>query len=276
MVRWQPPGEQVVEVRKPPRWPMVLLLLALIGVAGAGLWIIRLRMQPKRLADLSTAVGVRSEIRAAGDSLDVVVFWRLTEPQSAAPADSVRIEVGLGSSAEPRVLLTPNTHNSDTLRIPAPKGGETASGYSCVAAVHGPRLSRETCTPWQYVRPTAQAPSAPVVVDTAPHAPARKQAGAAAPVSVARIVIQPSGQQVDPDLGGRCAVWQQRNPNRTVWIEVNQEAVPECMGPNGRPTVAQFCAFALLTDGRRVKTASSTNNAYCDRLYQEWIRERTT
>ena len=31
-----------------------------------------------------------------------------------------------------------------------------------------------------------------------------------------------------------------------------------------------------LTDGRRVKTASSTNNAYCDRLYQEWIRERTT
>jgi hypothetical protein len=276
MVRWQPPGEQVVEVRKPPRWPMVLLLLALIGVAGAGLWIIRLRMQPKRLADLSTAVGVRSEIRAAGDSLDVVVFWRLTEPQSAAPADSVRIEVGLGSSAEPRVLLTPNTHNSDTLRIPAPKGGETASGYSCVAAVHGPRLSRETCTPWQYVRPTAQAPSAPVVVDTAPHAPARKQAGAAAPVSVARIVIQPSGQQVDPDLGGRCAVWQQRNPNRTVWIEVNQEAVPECMGPNGRPTVAQFCAFALLTDGRRVKTASATNNAYCDRLYQEWIRERTT
>ena len=276
MVRWQPPGEKVVEVRKPPRWPMVLLLLALLGVAGAGLWIIRLRMRPKRLADLSTAVGVRSEIRAVGDSLDVIVFWRLTEPQSAAPADSVRIEVGVGSGAYPRVLLTPNTHTTDTLRISAPTVGESVSGYSCVAAVHGPRLSRETCTPWQYVRPTAQAPSAPVVVDSAPHAPARKQARAAGPVSVARIVIQPSGQQVDPDLGGRCAAWQQRNPNRTVWIEVNQEAVPECMGPNGRPTVAQFCAFALLTDGRRVKTASSTNNAYCDRLYQEWIRERTT
>ena len=96
MVRWQPPGEQVVEVRKPPRWPMVLLLLALLGVAGAGLWIIRLRMRPQRPADLSMAVGVRSEIRVAGDSLDVVVFWRLTEPASAAPADSVRIEVGLG------------------------------------------------------------------------------------------------------------------------------------------------------------------------------------
>jgi hypothetical protein len=276
MVRWQPPGEQVLEVRKPPRWPMVLLLLALLGVAGAGLWIIRLRMRPQRLADLSTAVGVRSEISVAGDSLDVAVFWRLTEPTSAAPADSVRIEVGLGSGAEPRILLTPNTHNTDTLRIPAPEAGETASGYSCVAAVHGPRLSRETCTPWQYVRPMARAPSAPVVVDTAARAPAPKQGRAQAPVSVARIVIQPSGQQVDPDLGGRCAAWQQRNPSRSVWIEVNQEAVPECMGPNGRPTVAQFCAFALLTDGRRVKTASSTNNDYCDRLYQEWIRERTT
>jgi hypothetical protein len=273
MVRWQPPGEQVVEVRKPPRWPMVLLLLALLGVGAAGLWIIRLRMRPQRPADLATAVGVRSEIGVAGDSLDVVVFWRLSEPPSAAPADSVRIEVGFGNAAEPRVLLTPNTHNTDTLRIPAPKVGETASGYSCVAAVHGPRLSRETCTPWQFVRPMAQAPSAPVVVDTVPRAPGRKRL---APVSVVRIVIQPAGQQVDPDLGGRCAAWQQRNPNRTVWIEVNQEAVPECMGPNGRPTVAQFCAFALLTDGRRVKTASSTNNAYCDRLYQEWIRERTT
>jgi hypothetical protein len=276
MVRWQPPNEQVVEVRKPPRWTMVLLLLALLGVGGTGLWIIRLRMRPQRPADLSTAVGVRSEISVAGDSLDVVVFWRLTEPLSAAPADSVRIEVGVGNGAEPRVLLTPNTHSTDTLRIPAPKTGETASGYSCVAAVHGPRLSREACTPWQYVRPSAQAPSGPVVVDTAPRAPARKQARAPAPVSVVQIVIQPAGQQVDPDLGGRCAAWQQRNPTRTVWIEVNQEAVPECMGPNGRPTVAQFCAFALLTDGRRVKTAGSTNSAYCDRLYQEWIRERTT
>ena len=276
MVRWQPPGEKVVEVRKPPRWPIVLLLLALIGVAGTGLWIIRLKMRPQGPADLSMAVGVRSEIRVAGDSLDVVVFWRLTEPASAAPADSVRIEVGLGSGAEPRVLLTPNTHNTDTLRIPGPKAGETASGYSCVAAVHGPRLSRETCTPWQYVRPMAQAPSGPVAVDTAPRARPQKHGPAAVPVSVVRIVVQPAGQQVDPDLGGRCAAWQQRNPSRSVWIDVNQEAVPECMGPNGRPTVAQFCAFALLTDGRRVKTASSTNNAYCDRLYQEWVRERTT
>jgi hypothetical protein len=148
MARWQPPSEQVVEVRKAARWPMVLLLLALLGVAGAGLWIIRLRMQPQRPADLSTAVGVRSEISVAGDSLDVAVFWRLNEAASAAPADSVRIEVGVGSGAEPRILITPNTHNTDTLSIPAPKVGETASGSRGRPARPG-----STCGPWPGHRP---------------------------------------------------------------------------------------------------------------------------
>jgi hypothetical protein len=275
MARWKPPTEQVVEVPKPPRWPMFLLLLALLGVGGAGLWILRRQMQPRRPPDLSVAVAVRSEITASGDSLEVVVSWRLTEPASAAPADSVRIEVGLGNAAEPRIHLMPNTRSADTLRIPGPAAGQTATGYSCVAAVHGMRLSRESCTPWQYVRPTAQAPTAPVVVDSPAPSPTRKQTTASLPAAVVRIVIQPDGQQVDPDLGGRCAAWQQRNPTRKVWIEVNQEAVPECMGPNGRPTVAQFCAFALLADGRRVKTVNSSNNPYCDRLYQEWVRRRT-
>ena len=81
MARWQPPNEQVVEVAKQPRWPMVLLLLALLGVGVAGLWIIRRRMRPQGPpTNLSAAVGVRSEITPAGDSLDVVVSWRLTEP----------------------------------------------------------------------------------------------------------------------------------------------------------------------------------------------------
>ena len=43
MARWEPPEEQVVEARKPPRWPMVVLLLALLGVAGTGLWMFRRR-----------------------------------------------------------------------------------------------------------------------------------------------------------------------------------------------------------------------------------------
>jgi hypothetical protein len=50
--------------------------------------------------------------------------------------------------------------------------------------------------------------------------------------------------------------------------------VPECTGPNARPTVAQFCAFAVLPDRRRVKTTNSANNSYCDELFEEWIRER--
>ena len=46
------------------------------------------------------------------------------------------------------------------------------------------------------------------------------------------------------------------------------------MGPNGKPTVAKFCAFAVLSDGRRVKTANSSNDIYCERLFRAWVRER--
>jgi hypothetical protein len=56
---------------------------------------------------------------------------------------------------------------------------------------------------------------------------------------------------------------------------VNRQAVPECTGPNGKPTVAQFCAFAVLTDGRRVMTISSRKVAYCDELFRRWSLERT-
>jgi hypothetical protein len=61
-----------------------------------------------------------------------------------------------------------------------------------------------------------------------------------------------------------------------VWIDVNRTAVPDCTGPNGKPTVAQFCAFAVLADGRRVKTANSAKIRYCEELFQEWIRQRVT
>lgn len=275
MTRWQPPAEQVVEAPKPPRWPMVLLLLALLAVSGAGLWIIRRRMRPPQpTVELSSAEGVRSDISAAGDSLDVAVSWHLTDAPAGGLADSARVEVGLGNGGESRTHVTSGARLADTLRIPAPAAGETVAGYSCVAAVHGTRLSRESCTPWQYVRPGAQ-PAGPLVADSAAPAPSRKTPRVRESTTVVQIVVEPTGQQVDPDVGGRCADWQRRNPTRPIWIEVNQEAVPECMGPNGKPTVAQFCAFALLADGRRVKMANSANNAYCDRLYQAWIRERT-
>ncbi|HET7470826.1 MAG TPA: hypothetical protein VFJ81_14175, partial [Gemmatimonadales bacterium] len=102
----------------------------------------------------------------------------------------------------------------------------------------------------------------------------RRQSAKAAEPSVAQIVIQPEGQQVDPDVGGKCSAWQRQHPRLNVWIDVNREAVPDCTGPNGKPTVAKFCAFAVLTDGRRVKTATSANDAYCERLFQAWVRER--
>jgi hypothetical protein len=194
-------------------------------------------------------------------------------------ADSVRVEVGLDDGGESHTRVSGAARSTDTLRLRAPGPGETATGYSCVAAVYGSRLARESCTPWQYVRPAGAPPPPPAAPDTtakrstrmAPSTPATT-----APPAIVRIVVEPDGQQVDPDVDGKCAAWQRRFPNRSVWITVNHQAVPECTGPNGKPTVAQFCAFAVLADGRRVKLANSTNNPYCEQLFQAWARERVS
>jgi hypothetical protein len=280
MPRWEPPVEQIIEQPKPKRWPFVVLLLAVLGVAVAGLWMIYRRQHAAfQRGSLPTAMNVRSELATAADSLQVIVSWEI-DLQSAVVrrVDSVRVEVGLGDGRQSQTRLSPSDQRTDTLRLPAPAAGETAAGYSCVATVQAARLSRETCTPWQYVRPTAELQPAPPARDSATardsaRGKQRQSAKAVEPV-VAHIVIQPEGQQVDPDVGGKCSAWQRRHPDLNVWVDVNREAVPDCTGPNGKPTVAKFCAFAVLTDGRRVKTASSTNDAYCERLFQAWLRER--
>ena len=282
MPRWEPPREQVVEKPKPRRWPAVVLLLAIVAVAGYGLWMMLRRLHPAPRQLAAAAADVRSSITAAGDSLEVAVSWQL-RPRSGGVPDSMRVEVGRGDGSESRAHLIGGALRIDTLRLASPAEGETLSGYSCVAAVHGGRLAPESCTPWQYVRPSAEVAETPApdssATDTS--APRRKRAApapsasAAAP-KVTRIVIQPAGQQVDPDVGGRCAAWQRSHPGRSVWIEVNRKAVPECMGPNGKPTVVQFCAFALLSDGQRVKTRNSTDISYCETLFEQWVRERVT
>ena len=285
MARWEPPEEQVVEPRKAPRWPMVVLLLALLAVAGTGLWMFRRRLRPPpRLDAQTTAENVRSDVTAAGDSLEVRVSWRVAQPMAADLADSVRVEVGLGDGRESRSRVSRGDRRTDTLRLEDP--GTRRDGVRILmrrAGARRPPVAR-SCTPWQFVRPSAQLPTAPGQRPAPPAKPAKdsstgrpaKQTAAPAGDGVARIVVEPSGQQVDPDVGGRCADWQRRNPKGRVWIDVNREAIPECTGPNGKPTVAQFCAFAVLGDGRRVETENSTNDPYCERLFQIWSRERVT
>jgi hypothetical protein len=209
------------------------------------------------LPPLSQAGDVRSTIGEAGDSLQIVVGWDLTLSEPEGVPDSVRVTV-ISDSADTLTLTQPSSALADTVYLAAPKAGQRVSGLSCVAAQHGvAHPVEEVCTPWQYVRPFAAA--APT---TSPAA------------TGANIVIQPRGLQVDPDIGGRCAEWQRTHDPDSVWIEVNETAVPECTGPNRKPTVAQFCAFAVMRDGRRLKTRNSTNNRYCEELFAEWIRER--
>jgi hypothetical protein len=276
MPRWEPPREQVVEKPKPRRWPAVVLLLAILAVAGYGLWMMRKRLHPNPRQLAAVAADVRSDITAAADSLEVAVSWGI-RPGAGGVPDSMRVEVGRGDGSEARAHVIPGSRRLDTLRLAAPADGETVSGYSCVAAVHAGRLSPESCTPWQYVQPSADVAEAPPAPDTAARG-SRRQAPAtrAADSRVSRIVIQPAGQQVDPDVGGKCAAWQRSHPGRSVWIDVNRKAIPECTGPNGKPTVVQFCAFALLSDGRRVNTRNSSDIPYCETLFEQWVRERVT
>jgi hypothetical protein len=235
---------------------LVIYIVLALGVAGL-MFNGSLRDRPATLPlpELSQTTEVRSTILEAGDSLQIQIGWDLTISEPEGVPDSIRVRV-VQDSAEVMTLIQPGSELADTAYIAAPRPGETVKGLSCVGAHHGVEQPiEEVCTPWQYVRPFATA------------------SAAASPVAK-QIIVQPSGLQVDPDVNGRCAEWQRSHPRESVWIEVNLTAVPECTGPNDKPTVAQFCAFAVMPDGKRVKTRNSSNNPYCDELFAEWIRER--
>jgi hypothetical protein len=224
----------------------LLVIVAALMVEGY----LRDRPRDLPLPPLSYATEVRSSITEVADSLQVIVSWDLTLSEPGGRPDSIRVRVVPESQQGQVVAVQPSSQASDTVYVPVPARGQTLSGVSCTAAEHSGVASKESCTPWQYVRPEATPVGA-----------------------VSQIVIKPSGLQVDPDVGGRCAEWQRANPERSVWIAVNRTAVPDCTGPNKKPTVAQFCAFAVLPDGRRVKTTNSSNNRYCDELFVDWSRE---
>jgi hypothetical protein len=205
------------------------------------------------LPDLAETTGVRSAISTLGDSLQVVVSWDLTLSPPEGLPDSVRVKIVTDLRSDSVLSLRPASEFADTSFLAQPGPGQTLTGSSCVAARHPDAPLVESCTPWQYVRPSV---------------------AEAAALALQRVVIRPSGLQVDQDVDGRCARWQREHPGEPVWVAVNRVAVPACTGQNGVPTVAQFCAFFVLPDGRRVKAANSTNNPYCDELFEEWTRDR--
>jgi hypothetical protein len=205
------------------------------------------------LPELAEAIDVQSAISPAGDSLQVVVSWDLTLSTPAGRPDSIQVKLIPSTGSDSLVTIVSPTVFADTATVIAPPPGQTLTGSSCVTAKHADLPGTEVCAPWQYLRPSAIVPP---------------QAG-----SAQHIVIQPSGLQVDQDVDGRCAAWQRDHPGESVWIQVNRVAVPECTGVNGKPMVAQFCAFALLPDGRKIRTVNSGNVSYCEELFVEWSRE---
>jgi hypothetical protein len=253
--RAEPP---IPEPSRPPNPRSWLIYTALALLSAALMFEGHLSHKPRHppLPKRSEVTEVRSVITPVSDSLQVIVSWDLTLSSPEGQPDSILVKVIPAPGKDSLVENRPVTVFADTAFLPAPRVGQTLTGSSCVAARHSDSLVTEVCTPWQYVRPAATA---------------QANAGTDGPV---RIVVQPSGLQVDPDVGGKCAQWQRSHPGESVWIAVNRMAVRECTGANGRPTVAQFCAFAVLPDGRRVKTANAADVSYCDELFEEWSRER--
>lgn len=246
-----------------PPTPRPLHLRNILIYCGIGILVVALMVEgylldrPHQLPlpPLAQATEVRSALSEIADSLQVIVSWDLTLADSTGRPDSIRIKVVPQEQQRTFVAMQSSTQLADTLYLPAPSSGQTLTGFSCASAEHPGVPPEESCTPWQYIRPAATAEVA---------------AGGSA---LNRIVIRPGGLQVDPDVNGKCAEWQRAHPHQSVWIAVNRTAVPDCTGPNRKPTVAQFCAFAVLPDGRRVKTANSSNNGYCEELFVEWSRE---
>lgn len=272
MSEWDQDDQEIVIPKRRPllKFLVVMLLTAIVVV---GFWFLLGRMRTIAPTIVAPVRDVHSDVSGVGDSLDVIVTWTFADTVGAPDPDSSRVEVGL-EGTDPRVELLPSRQLADTLRIAAPPTGSTGKGHSCVSGVYRSRLSGESCTPWEFVRPTAETtPPRPSAGDTGQKKVSRP-ATSGKPRTVLRLVVRPAGRQVDPDLGGKCASWQRQNPGKSVWIAVNDSAVTDCMGPNGKPTVAQFCAFAVLEDGQRVKTENSINNPYCETLFQAWVRER--
>jgi hypothetical protein len=249
-------GAPRVVRREGPNREKILFLVVAAGAALAVLlwWLLRAPPKPVKAIPLAHIDAVRSTISDQGDSLQMVVDWDLSQLSILGRTDSIRVEV-VPEEGDTLVVTQSADQKADTVHLLSPPAGKSIKGYTCATAHYSTQPGEQTCTPWQYVRPSAAAESA--------------SAG-----QVRRIVVQPTGLQVDPDVGGACERWQRNHPNQSVWIVVNQTAVPDCTGPNLKPTVAQFCAFAVLRNGKRAKTATSSNNIYCEGLFVEWNRER--
>src|SRR3982750_3665178 len=134
----------------------LVLLVAALMVEG----LLRHRPRQANLPAYSQATGVRSSISEVSDSLRIVVTWDLTLSAPAGRPDSVRIQVFDGRPDTLVAFQSPG-QLADTVYLRAPARGETLRGESCAAAEHLGQALEETCTPWQYIRPSvvAQTPA---------------------------------------------------------------------------------------------------------------------
>ena len=154
------------------RWPVVLLLLAILGVAVAGLWMLRRQLRPPG----SGQYGGRQRrplrgVASLGDSLEVIVLWRLTEQAPARLPTRFGWRWGWATAAESRCRH--DTEHQRPIRctcarpLPARRRRATRASRRCAAGgspgsaarpgnTSAPRLSRPHGPSW----PDSTAPQA--------------------------------------------------------------------------------------------------------------------
>lgn len=79
----------------------------------------------------------------------------------------------------------------------------------------------------------------------------------------------------DSQIAGGCLPWEYDPPRVNPDSVVISRTVlrPKILAAVTGAT-QQVCAFAVLSDGRRVKMKNSWNNPYCETEYQKWLGEK--
>jgi hypothetical protein len=144
---------------RPPNIRNWLIYAGIIVVIAALMLDGSLHHQPQHLPlpKLAYPVEVRSAVSEIGDSLQVVVSWDLTLSEPSGRPDSVLIKVTPANGGKAVVASQAASLMTDTLYLAAPPSGQTLKGLSCVAAEFEGSAVDQSCTPWQYVRPSAAA-----------------------------------------------------------------------------------------------------------------------
>ena len=243
----------------------VLVVLAAIALIPAAYWLLRPRPKPPVLAE---AGQVQSAVTQEGDSLQVVVRWRALRSIGRRPVDSLRVEVRVDSMGAPASRVRLHPASGVRIRCTCPRHCRARRPTDC-------RASRRSITRWSRARPVRHGGTCvrtPVYRRRRPAGARARRTDRRGPAGADRHSAEriAGGPRYRRAVRGMAAA----ASDGAGWIEVNRVAVPPCTGPNNRPTVAQFCAFAELAEAGGSKPRTRPTIRTATSSFGQWERVR--